>query len=98
MSATADHSLSPAHAHLNLIGWATMGLFGVYYHVVPEASEGRLPMIHYLLALAGLVLVVPGIVMALTEQGEGLAKLGSILTLLSMLVFVYVVVTNRKTA
>jgi len=35
MAATGDHSLSPAHAHLNLVGWVTMGLFGLYYHNVP---------------------------------------------------------------
>ncbi len=98
MSASGDHSMAPAHAHLNLIGWVTMGLFGLYYHTVPAAAESKLARIHYPLALAGLVTVVPGIVMALREQSETLAKIGSLLTALSMLLFVVVVITTRKRA
>ncbi len=95
MSATANHDMAPAHAHLNLIGWVTMGLFGLYYHVVPAAAEKMLAKIHFVVALAGVVIIVPGIVMALTQQGEALAKIGSILTMVSMLIFVFTVVTNR---
>lgn len=39
MSASGDHTLGPAHAHLNLVGWATLGLFGVYDHLVPKTAE-----------------------------------------------------------
>ena len=91
MSASGDHTLSGAHAHLNLVGWVTMALFGVYYLLTPSASASILSRIHYALALAGLVTLVPGIVLALTEQGEALAKLGSVLTMSSMLVFLYTV-------
>lgn len=96
MSATAEYTLAPAHAHLNLIGWATMGLFGLYYHVVPAAADKLLARIHYAVATAGVVIIVPGIVQALTEKGEALAKTGSVLTLLSMLIFLYTVVSNRQ--
>ncbi len=27
-----DHSTLPAHAHLNLLGWVSLFLFGIYYH------------------------------------------------------------------
>jgi hypothetical protein len=99
MSATADHSLAPAHAHLNLIGWVTMGLFGVYYHNVPTAAETHLAKVHFAIATLGVLLIVPGIVMALRQTGETLAKAGSFLTLLSMLIFVFTVFRHyRKTA
>lgn len=94
MSASGDHTLSPAHAHLNLIGWTTMALFGIYYALTPRAAVGLLPKVHFALATIGLVLVVPGIVMALTQQGETLAKIGSVLTILSMIVFLYTVIRN----
>lgn len=90
MSATQDHSLSPAHGHLNLIGFVIMTLYGLYYAVTPAARTGLAKM-HYLLTLVAVVVLVPGIVMALTQSGEVLAKLGSVLTLLSMLTFVYTV-------
>ena len=31
MGIAQDHSLMPVHAHLNLIGWVTMFLMGLYY-------------------------------------------------------------------
>ncbi|WP_420859666.1 hypothetical protein [Marivivens marinus] len=91
MSASQDHSLYGAHAHLNLVGWATMGLFGLYYAVTPQAAQGVLPKIHYALALLGVVLMVIGIVMVLTERSEMPVVIGSFLTIGSMLVFLYTV-------
>ncbi|GGE59563.1 hypothetical protein [Actibacterium pelagium] len=98
MSASGNHTLSAAHAHLNLIGWVTMGLFGVYYHVVPDAAGKMLAKVHFGVAVAGVVIITPGIVQAVTERGETLAKVGSLLTLVSMLIFLFTVVTNRVKA
>ncbi|MAW89121.1 MAG: hypothetical protein CMJ42_21595 [Phyllobacteriaceae bacterium] len=95
MSASGNHMLAGAHAHLNLVGWVTMGLFGFYYHLVPTAGERMLAKVHYAVATLGVVTIVPGIVMAITQQGETLAKIGSVLTILSMLIFLYTVVTTR---
>ena len=30
MAASDDFTFAPAHAHLNLVGWVTMALFGIY--------------------------------------------------------------------
>lgn len=87
MSATHDHMLSPAHAHLNLVGWVSFAIFAFYYHLVPGAGAGILPKLHLAAAVAGVVLMIPGIAMAITERGETLAKIGSVLTLISMLIF-----------
>ena len=94
MSASGDHSLSPAHAHLNLLGYVSFFLFALYYHAVP-AAVGRLAQVHFAVALAGVVVLVPGIVMAITGTGEALAKSGSLLTLVSMLIFLAVVIRSR---
>ncbi len=98
MAATGDHTLAAAHAHLNLVGWVTLALFGIYYHLVPAAGEHLLAKVHFAVATAGVVLIVPGIAMALTGAGELLAKVGSVLTLASMLLFAVVVFRSRKTA
>ena len=91
MSISQDHALAPAHAHLNLVGWATMGLFGTYYALTPHAAASGLAKIHYVIALLGIVAMVPGIALAITGQGELFAAIGSLLTLASMLVFLYTV-------
>ena len=95
MAATGDHSLSPAHAHLNLVGWVTMGLFGLYYHYVPEAARG-LAKVHFALAFLGVLAMVPGISIARTRGGEGMAIIGSLLTIASMLVFFVTVIRNGR--
>lgn len=95
MAATGDHTLSPAHGHLNLVGWVSLVLFAFYYHTVPVAAESRLSRLHLGLAVVGVVLMVPGIVMAISASGEALAKAGSVVTLLSMITFGAVVLRSR---
>lgn len=94
MSATHDHSLSPAHGHLNLIGFVAMAVFGTYYALTPHAAASSLAKIHYALSVVTVLVFVPGIVLAITGQTEILAKLGSVLALAAMAVFAYVVVRN----
>ena len=94
MAITGDHLLAPAHAHLNLVGWATMALFGLYYALTPPAAATLLAKIHLGLAIAGVVVMVPGIAIVLKGGGEGIAAAGSLLTAASMLVFLYTVFKN----
>ncbi|MDO6730217.1 hypothetical protein Q4577_09315 [Marinovum sp. 2_MG-2023] len=99
MSATGDHTLAPAHAHLNLLGWVSMAIFAFYYQLVPGAEQGLLPKLHFAAAVVALGLLVPGIVLAIQGKGDMLAKLGSVVAAVSMLLFLFVLVrTGRKTA
>jgi len=41
MSVTHDHTLSPAHGHLNLLGFVAMAVYGPYYAVSPEVGQSR---------------------------------------------------------
>jgi hypothetical protein len=95
MSASGDHSLAPAHAHLNLVGWVTMALFGVYYHLVPRAGEHWLARVHFATATAGVLTMVPGIVIVLQQSDDTLAKVSSVLTLASMLIFIANMLRSR---
>lgn len=47
MGATENFTLRPVHAHLNLLGWATLALAGLIYSVYPKAGESRLAKIHF---------------------------------------------------
>lgn len=98
MSASQDHSLSPAHGHLNLLGFVMMSVFGTYYALVPAAAASRLGWVHYGASVVSVAVLVPGIVLAITEQGDTLAKLGSVLAVLTMALFVVVILRYRKAA
>ncbi|PSL13591.1 hypothetical protein [Shimia abyssi] len=95
MSATHDHTLSPAHGHLNLLGFVAMAVYGSYYAVSPEAGQSRLAQFHYALAVLSVIVLVPGIVLAITGSGETLAKVGSVFSVLSMVLFGLVVLKFR---
>lgn len=94
MAASQDHSLAGAHAHLNLLGWVSMAIFGVYYHLVPAAAASRLATLHFIVATLGLIVFVPGIALAIMGRGEALASIGALLSLASMLIFLVTVVRN----
>lgn len=47
MGSTQNFTLRPVHAHLNLLGWATMALAGLVYSVYPKAAGSRLARIHF---------------------------------------------------
>lgn len=98
MSATHDHTLSPAHGHLNLIGFVAMSVFGAYYALTPRAAASRLAAVHYWLTVAAVLMLVPGIVLAITGTGETLAKAGSVLAVVSMALYAYVVLRFRSDA
>lgn len=91
MSATQDHSLAPAHAHLNLIGGVLLALFGAFYMLVPSAAGSRLAKIQVGLTHLAIWFMFPGIIMAIQQQGETLAKIGSVLGILAILLFVVIV-------
>lgn len=38
MGIAEDHALAPSHAHLNLLGWVTMMLYGLYHRGAPQSA------------------------------------------------------------
>nr|WP_325253188.1 hypothetical protein [Amylibacter sp.] len=91
MSATHDHLLAPAHGHLNLIGFVMMAIFGTYYALTPEAGRSWTARLHFLLNTAAVLVLVPGIALAISDRTEVPAQIGSVLAVLSMVLFGFVV-------
>jgi cbb3-type cytochrome oxidase subunit 1 len=97
MAIAQDFSLAPAHAHLNLLGWVTMALYGLFYRAVPEAAHGILPRVHFWLAACGVTLMVPGIAWVVLghDGGERIIAPGALMVVCGMFVFGVVVVRSR---
>lgn len=87
MGARQDFTLAPVHAHLNLVGFVTMCLMGVFYQLTPAAAGRFLARLHFGLATAGLWIMVPGIGLVVTGGGEGAATVGALLTAAAMATF-----------
>ena len=92
MGMTHDFTLSAVHAHINLIGWASMFLFGLYYRVIPSADT-RLAVVQYWFAITGLILFSGGMAAAFlygSSLPAGLVWLvGAICTVISIVIFAW---------
>jgi hypothetical protein len=87
MSATHDHTLAPAHAHLNLIGGVLMAIFGGFYTLFPAAAQTALAKIQVAATHLAIWFMFPGIIMALTGRSDMLAKIGSIIGIIAIALF-----------
>lgn len=89
MGIRQDFTLAPAHAHLNLLGWVTMAIYGLYHRGAGRNSDlaGWIQVVSG--ALGGL-LMAGGLAFYLPTHDERFAPLviaGSLLTVFGMLMF-----------
>ena len=79
--------LAPIHAHANLVGFASMVLFGLIYRAFPALAKSRLAAWHFIIYTLGAILFVAGLPLAVAHQTIALAVIGSLTVLLGFLVF-----------
>lgn len=101
MGATHDFTVSPVHAHINLLGWVSMFLYGLFYRAFPEATRGWMPKAHLTLAAIGLPVMMIGLTIAVL-QIKSLLALSQILliagpTLVVLGMMVWAVIVFRAT-
>ncbi len=87
MGATGEFQYSPVHAHINLVGWASLALFGLVYRAYPELATRKLARVHLLLSASSAVLLPVGIALAVLRQMEVLAIVSAMLWLAGTIVF-----------
>src|ERR1043165_6895728 len=82
MAIGQDFTLAPAHAHLNLLGWVSLALYGLFYRAYPAASLGRLPQLHFVASASGVVIMVPALICLLIgiHGAEPVVAIGSLLS------------------
>lgn len=97
MGMTEQFGLMPVHAHINLLGWVSMFLYGLFYRVAPASSGGSLSIAHFWTAVIGLLVFMPALALKLLHipGAEGVAVFGLIagptLTLVAFVLFAVVV-------
>jgi hypothetical protein len=100
MAISQDHSTLAAHAHLNLLGWVSLFLFGVFYRLHPALDASRIARLQVLIWLAGTVILTMGVAMIHSGRpsGEPFAGVGSIIVIADMLLFGWLVLRQERTA
>lgn len=93
MGVAYDFTLRGVHTHLNLLGWVSMAIAGLFYRTIPEAAEGLLPSVQFWLANLGMLGLVGAI--ALISSGYAwalpIAIVSSILVIAAMALFAVIV-------
>lgn len=92
MGANNDFTLAPLHAHINLLGWVTLALFGTFYAFTKDTYSPKLAWTNFVLSSAGVLAMIPALHLVLTAPG-GEAKYGALagaaggVALLGLIVF-----------
>ncbi|GAA0647936.1 hypothetical protein [Brevundimonas lenta] len=102
MGSSQDFTLRPVHAHINLLGFASMMLFGFFYRAYPAVAKTRLAMAHFVLSVAGFLISMPMLTLILLGKPVfmPLLPVSEIMLVGSMLIFVVIVfqATSAKEA
>ena len=91
MGSNEDFTLAQAHAHLNLVGWVTMALYGTFYALTRGTMSTRLAWIHYAVSTVGAIVMITGLSLFLLHGNDKayvpIMVPGEVLTTLGMVIF-----------
>lgn len=96
-----NFSFTSVHAHLNLLGWVSMAIFGLIYCIFPKAGETKLAKTHFWLHNIGLPLMQGILFVQLITGNQALVVgtiIGSLLVVLGIILFVINVLVHIKTS
>jgi hypothetical protein len=86
-----DFVMAPAHAHLNLLGWVTMGLYGTFYALSKRTMSLKLAWTNFVISALGVFVMIPSLAFYLGGGSDpkyipGIVA-GEVLTVLGTLIF-----------
>ncbi len=89
MGISQDHSTMPAHAHLNLLGWVSLFLFGIYYRLHPALDVNPLASVQVWIWIVSTVTLTIGIALVHSGRaaGDPIAAISSLAVLADMIFF-----------
>jgi hypothetical protein len=96
MGISQDFTLAPAHAHLNLLGWVTLALYGLYHRSVGRKG-GWLGWSQVGAGAVGALLMAGGLGLYLGTGDHAyvpLVVVGSLVTVLGMVLFLVIVLID----
>lgn len=88
MGVAQDFTFVPVHVHLNLLGWVTLGVFGILHRLYPALGASRLAGVQCVLAIASSLAMPAGLAAMLLTQDATLVKYASLAVILGTLLFI----------
>lgn len=99
MGISQDHSAMPAHAHLNLLGWVSLFLFGVYYRLHPVTELNPLALAQVWIWIVGTIILTVGVALVHSGHavGDPIAAVSSLIVLADTALFGWIVFRTKQT-
>jgi cbb3-type cytochrome oxidase subunit 1 len=96
MSISHKFEFASVHAHINLVGWASLALAGLVYHAFPKAGESRLGKTHFWLHNIGLPVMMISLILLVSgvPNTEPLVAIGGAITAIAVILFMVNVLLN----
>lgn len=93
MGISGNHVAFPAHAHLNLLGFVALFLFGFFYRLHPSIESNRLAFLQVWIWIAGTIILSVGVGLLFLgfPIGDPCAAIGSIIVLVDGFLFAWLV-------
>ena len=100
MAITDDHSAFPAHAHLNLLGFVALFLFGIFYRLNPVVEANRLALPQVWIWIVSTIVAVIGVGLAHTGHpvGDPIAAVRSLALFADAIMFTWLVFRGTTSA
>ncbi len=97
MAISDDHSAFPAHAHLNLLGFVALFLFGIFYRLNPTVEANWLAIPQVLIWIVSTVVMAIGVGLVHTGHpaGDPIAAVGSFAIFVDAILFTWLVFQVR---
>lgn len=98
MGSKSDFTLAPVHAHMNLLGFVAIMLYGLTYKAYPGMAASKIANIHFYVVNLGVILMIPSLALLLQKDTSALPFLliGEILTIGSLVLFFINIWLHRK--
>jgi hypothetical protein len=68
MGGSGDHTMAPVHAHINLLGWASLALMGAFYGLAGAQVPAKLAWANFGVSNLGNILTLP--MVAVIQSGK----------------------------
>ena len=95
MGITGNHTTFSAHAHLNLLGWVSLFLMSIFYHLHPAVDRSRGAVAQVVVWVVATVIMAVGIGVkegVSPALGEPIAAIGSLAVFADFLFFAWLAV------
>jgi predicted cobalt transporter CbtA len=100
MAISGDHSAFPAHAHLNLLGFVSLFLFGIFYRLNPAVDANRLAIPQVWIWIASTIVTAIGVGLVHTGHaaGDPIAAIGTLVVFADAVLFTWLVFQAQPSA